>query len=59
MTRVITTTTMLNMASIFQLDTFGPLFGKQFRPWRKLLIFVMINLLEITVYPYFLKLPLT
>ena len=49
---------MLSMATTFQLDTFGPLFGKQFRPWRKLLIFVMINLLEITVYPYLLKGPL-
>ena len=59
MTRVTRTTTMLSMATTFQLDTFGPFIWNLISALEKIIIFVMINLLEITVYPYFLKLPLT
>ena len=58
MTRVIATTTMLHMATIFHLNTFGHLFGKTISALEKIIIFVIVNLLEITVYPYLLKGPL-
>ena len=54
MTRVTRTTTMLSMATTFQLDTFGPFIWNLISALEKIIIFVMINLLEITVYPYFL-----